>query len=100
MKLHLKKLVKVKARNILGKPVEVEEWYHIYKWTLRGKRYLNVWIPNPAGVVYSELVNGPLPSKITFHWYKDFGTRFTLDEAKFFIKDITNNPHRYINYEV
>ena len=100
MKLHLKKEVKVQARNILGKPVEVEEWYYIYKWTLRGRRYLSLWIPNPAGVVSSELYKAPLPSKVSFHWYKGSGTRFTLEEAKFFIQDITNNPHRYINYEV
>lgn len=99
MKLHLKKEVKVQSRNILGKPEGVEEWYLIYKWTLKGRRYLNVYIPNPAGVVYTELVNGPLPSKITFHWYKGSGTRFTLEEAKFFIKDIINNPHRYICHD-
>lgn len=99
MKLHLKKEVKVKARNILGKPVEVNEWYHIYKWTLRGKRYLSLCIANPAGVAHSELYKAPLPSKISFHWYKEPGTRFTLEEAKFFIQDITNNPHRYISYD-
>lgn len=101
MKLHLKKGVKVKARNILGKPVEVEEWYYIYKWTLRGRRYLSLYIPNPSGLVYSELYRTALPSKVSFHWYKKgSGTRFTLEEAKFFIKDIKNNPHRYICYEV
>lgn len=98
MKLHLKKVVKVKARNILGKPVEVEEWYYIYKWTLRGRRYLDLYIPNPAGVIYSELLKA-LPAKISFHWYKGSGTRFTLAEAKLFIQDITNNPHRYISYD-
>lgn len=100
MKLHLKKGVKVKSRNILGKPVEVEEWYYIYKWTLSGRMYLNVWVPNPRGLVPSELYKGHLPAKISFNWYKHTGTRFTLDEAKFFIKDITNNPHRYISDEV
>ena len=99
MKLHLKKEVKVRARNILGKPVEIEEWYHIYKWTLEGKRYLSLYVPNPNGLVFSELYNGPLPPKITFNWYKGPATRFTLEEAKFFIQDIKNNPHRYINYD-
>lgn len=99
MKLYLKKGVKVQARNILGKPVEVEEWYYIYKWTLRGRRYLRLWIPNPAGVVYSELYKTPLPSKISFHWDKGPTSRFTLEEAKFFIQDIKGNPHRYISYD-
>lgn len=101
MKLHLKKEIKVQSRNIFGKPVDVDEWYYIYKWTLRGRRYLSLWIPNPAGVVNSELYKAPLPSKVSFHWHKKgSGTRFTLEEAKFFIKDIINNPHRYICHEV
>lgn len=98
MKLYLKKEVRVKSRNILGKPVEVEEWYYIYKWTLRGKRYLSLYIPNPNGLVFSELLKD-IPAKVSFSWYKLFGTRLTLEEAKFFIQDIKNNPHRYINYD-
>ena len=101
MKLYLKKEVKVKSRNILGKPVEVEERYYIYKWTLRGRKYLSLYIPNPNGLVYSELYKTALPAKVSFNWYyiKGSGTRFTLEEAKFFIQDIKNNPHRYINYD-
>ena len=99
MKLHLKKGVRVKARNILGKPVEVEEWYYIYKWTLRGRRYLSLYMPNPAGVVFSDLCKAHLPAKITYRWYNGPADRYTIEEAKFFIQDIENNPHRYINYD-
>lgn len=100
MKIRIKKHMRVRKRNIFGKPVEIETYYTLDKCILG---FIPVGKYNFSYCSYSTMLQDLQKMKphltIFFNIYKS-GTRFdTLEDAIFVRRRIYNYPDIFIKFE-
>ena len=102
MKLYIEKKVKVLTRNILGEPIQTEDWYYIYFivknhwWSRTKKQYLNL---KRRGFFDGRIhpVNEPDQTfNVSFSDNVYDASVWTKEEAEYLVSNIQSNPNKYI----
>lgn len=102
MKLYIEKEVHVLTRNILGEPIESEDWYYIYTiiknhwWSREKKQYLNIRRRGFYDGCKHPVDEEGQTFNVTFSDTSTYIPNWTKEEAEYLVSNIQSNPNKYI----